>query len=45
MLHDHSQDDQEDLECTLVGCLEETGCLKEYFVVFVRWTLIQTSFE
>ena len=30
-LHDHSQDDQEGLECTLVGHLEEIGCLKEYF--------------
>ena len=31
MLHDHSQNDQEGLECTLVGCLEEIGCLNEYF--------------
>ena len=29
--HDHSQNDQEGLECTLVGCLEEIGCPKEYF--------------
>ena len=38
-LHHHSEDDQEGLECTLVGHLEEIGCLKEYFVVFVLWTL------
>ena len=31
-LHDHSQDDQEGLECTLVGHLEEIVCLKEYFL-------------
>ena len=41
-LHDHSQDDHEGLECTIVGHLEEIGCLKEYIGIFVRWTLTQT---
>ena len=31
-LHDHYQDDHEGLECTLVGHLEEIGCLKEYIL-------------
>ena len=44
-LHDHSQDDQEGLECTLVGHLEDVGCLKEYFVVFAWQTLTQSIFE
>ena len=43
-LHDHSQDDQEGLECTLVGHLEEIGCLKVYFVVFIRRTLTEPIF-
>ena len=40
-LHGHSQDDQEGLECTLVGHLEEIVCPNKYFVVFVQWTLTQ----
>ena len=43
-LHGHSQDDQEGLECTLVGHLEDIGCLKEYFVIFVQQTLTQPIF-
>ena len=44
-LHDHSRDDQEGLECTLVGHLEKIGCLKEYFVIFVWQTLTQPFFD
>ena len=44
-LHGHSQDDQEGLECNQVGHLEEIGCLKEYFVVFIWWILTRPIFE
>ena len=37
-LYDHSQDNQEGLECTLVGHLEDIGCLKEYIVIFIWQT-------
>ena len=41
-LHGHSQYDQEGLECTLVGHLEEIGCLKEYFVIF-NWQAVNSA--
>ena len=44
-INDHSQDYQEGLECTQVGHLEEIGCLKEYFVVFIWQTLTWSIFE
>ena len=45
MLHVHSQDDQEGLECTLVGHLKAIGCFKEYFVIFIQQTLNQPIIE